>query len=122
MEKDNKGRLFTEKERSVSRQGTINVNGNDEYFIITKREREGKNVLELFHKVGFVNPNTNPKNEKSPKYFCDFTYNTFPHTMSLWLNQSEGGTKTLSVSVKFKEEKKDKPDWQEKIASSDDDI
>jgi hypothetical protein len=42
--------------------------------------------------------------------------------MSLWLNESEGGTKTLSVSVKFKEEKKEKPDWQEKIVSADDDI
>lgn len=49
-------------------QGKINVEGRDSKYVIVRREtRDGKEIMEVYEKVGAMFPNDNPK-ESAPNY------------------------------------------------------
>ena len=107
MDRLNKGRLYG-TEQKILRQGSVNVNGGDESFIITERVgKEGKLIRELYCKVGFINPNTKKREGKQdPDYLGNFKFNTFDFKMAGWKSKDRNEKEYVSVKVQFNEEQK----------------
>ena len=107
MDRLNKGSLYG-TEQKILRQGSINVNGGDESFIITERvNKEGKKIRELYCHVGYINPNTKKREGKQdPDYLGNFKFNTFDFKMAGWKSKDRNEKEYVSVKVQFSEERK----------------
>ena len=104
----NKGALWNTQVQKIFKQGNININGDSKHCIISLRKnKDGKDVYELYSKMGFININTNKSKETSPDVLGNFDYNTFKFMFSGW-KQEKDGNKYLSVKVQFDKEQTEK--------------
>ena len=122
----NKGMLWTSDGQKIFKQGTININGDKQNCLISLRKgKDGKDIYELYNRLGFININTVKKTDKSPDLLSSVMYNTFKFLFSFW-KQEKDGQKTLSVSVQYDKEqpKKGLSEFEKKTEDKelDDDI
>ena len=104
----NKGAMWSTQAQKIFKQGKIDINGDSKHCIISVRKnKDGKDVYELYSHMGFVNINTNKSKETSPDVLGNFDYNTFKFMFSGW-KQEKDGNKYLSVKVQFDKEQPEK--------------
>tara|TARA_R100000742_G_C4273664_1_gene93303 strand:- start:327 stop:764 length:438 start_codon:yes stop_codon:yes gene_type:complete len=120
----NKGTLWNNKGKyQIFRQGSINVNGEKQNFIISQTDINGKKSYPIYAQVGWINPNTKKTSEKSPDILGNFEHNTFKFKLAGWSQFKKDATEEekqdknnsfLSIKVEFDKEQQEKVVNQEK--------
>lgn len=103
----NRGAAFPPfQTQSMILQGKLNVEGNDEKVVLVKDEtRSGKQIIELYAKVGVLFQNDKRGNDAAPDYSgtMELRYFNAEKRIAGW-KKSSGGKPFLSLSVSDQQE------------------